>query len=524
MNWLSSLFGPGPRHTLQTLVRKKDVAGPDTLSADVALMQGKWSVIDDWLEGVDAVKAAGQKYLPQFHNEPAAEYARRLASAPFRPAFTSALESICAKPFTSAVVLAGKPSERMKRFAYDVDSCGSSLDVFAQALFASGVSHGIAAFLVDYTAILPRADGHPRSIAEERAIGARPYWVRIPVRDLIDVRLKMVNGRERCTHLRFRSCSSVHDGYSEEVVEQIFEYDVASNDAVYFKVHQRTTNAWEVVRSGRATITEIPLVVFRTGERIGAVAVRFWAHGLAIMAIEYFRSLSRSNEIATFSGWPSLVIKGMREPGDKSAQPEITVGPRTVFNVGADGDAKYEGPDAALVAEVAKDPERVADAFSKLAMEPTLPKSHTSATSAAIDNSRAHSAIQRWAIGLNDALNNGLRFTSMWLGESDETTAVVPTDFVAQVGPNEDARIIGDAQKRGVLSAKTERAELKRRGILAPDWDENAETLQLAIEQEGLEPEELIDPTSGESIVRASNDDGRDDDTGLRRILRAEAA
>jgi hypothetical protein len=32
------------------------------------------------------------------------------------------------------------------------------------------------------------------------------------------------------------------------------------------------------------------------------------------------------------------------------------------------------------------------------------------------------------------------------------------------------AKIIGDAQERNVISAKTERSELKRRGILGPDF------------------------------------------------------
>ena len=55
-----------------------------------------------------------------------------------------------------------------------------------------------------------------------------------------------------------------------------------------------------------------------------------------------------------------------------------------------------------------------------------------------------------------------------------------------------------------MLSKRTERVELKRRGILAPDWSEDEEDTRLAIEQEGLEPEFAINPVDGEPL----NDNG----------------
>jgi len=55
-------------------------------------------------------------------------------------------------------------------------------------------------------------------------------------------------------------------------------------------------------------------------------------------------------------------------------------------------------------------------------------------------------------------------------------------------GSTNESKIIGDAKKRNVISAKTERAELKRRGILGPDFTEADEELRLAEEQQGLSP------------------------------------
>jgi hypothetical protein len=76
----------------------------------------------------------------------------------------------------------------------------------------------------------------------------------------------------------------------------------------------------------------------------------------------------------------------------------------------------------------------------------------------------------------------------------------ISTDFIAMAGSTDEARAIGDAQKRGVVSAKTERVELKRRGILGPDYNEDEEEQRLAEEQQGLESEEPMNPINGDVI------------------------
>jgi Domain of unknown function (DUF4055) len=166
------------------------------------------------------------------------------------------------------------------------------------------------------------------------------------------------------------------------------------------------------------------------------------------------------------------------------------------------------GPDAVLVEQIGKSPERVLEVFSKLAMEPTVPKAGVTATAAGVDNSRAHSAIEAWAGNLKNGLDEALAFTAQWLSVADTVTANVSTDFAALTGSTDEAKIIGDAQKRNVISAKTERAELKRRGILGPDFKEDEEEQRLAEEEQrlaeeqlGLEPEQPMDPVTGDVIA-----------------------
>jgi uncharacterized protein DUF4055 len=224
----------------------------------------------------------------------------------------------------------------------------------------------------------------------------------------------------------------------------------------------------------------VPLVRIFCGKKKGAIANKPWLYELCHVALEYYRSLARQTEIENFSGWPIFAGQGIAKGDD-----EIELGPNvTLFAPPTDatGGSKWEllGPDAALVEQIGKSPERVLDVFSKLAMEPTVPKASVTATAAGVDNSRAHSAIEAWAGNLKNALDEGLAFTAQWLGVADTVTANVSTDFAALTGSTDEAKIIGDAQKRNVISAKTERAELKRRGILGPDFREEDEEQRLA--------------------------------------------
>src|ERR1041385_2223417 len=125
LDW-RSLFGSGPR----TIGTGGAAAGPDTKSADVACMEKKWCLIDEVLEGHDAIKRGGQRFLPRFEKESDKKYARRLCDAPWRPIVNDALENICSRPFTSPVTLTGDVSDRLKVFAEDVDGCGNSLNVY----------------------------------------------------------------------------------------------------------------------------------------------------------------------------------------------------------------------------------------------------------------------------------------------------------------------------------------------------------------------------------------------------------
>lgn len=168
--------------------------------------------------------------------------------------------------------------------------------------------------------------------------------------------------------------------------------------------------------------------------------------------MEHYRALARQTEIGNFIDWPILASQGVAKP---DGEYNITVGPHAVLYAQPSGDGgrpewELSGPNAALVEQIRKTPQDVLDAFSKLALEPTLPKSNVTAPASQIDNSRALGAIESWAISLKNALDDGLMFTAKWVNIADVTTANVSTDFAALAGGAEEAKALASAQQRGV--------------------------------------------------------------------------
>lgn len=496
-------------------VAKKD--DPATQSKDYEAMDDDWHLIRDVLAGARVIKNGGTQYLPKFQKESQSAYEARLASTPWRPEFVDALRSLCSKPFTKEVVVNPdapdavqgaivdlKTKKRKGGLVDDIDGQGNSLHVFARETFFHGVASGLEAIYVAWSADRPL-----RTRAEEQLAGARPYWVHVRADNILALNFKVIAGRTVVSHIRIRECMIEQDGFDEIEVKRVRVLELNDANQPTWQVYRADADGTYHPEAAPALllgVTEIPIALFFTGERAGNYRVKPPLLDLAWMQIELYRALSRKDQILTLAGSPMLVAKGMIPPQPTRMlnsegveidvpAPQIEVGPGTVLFAppaveGVQSDWDYIQPDAANITEVRADVDGIMEDFRRLAMQPTTPKSgNMVATGQAIDAAKSHSAVEVWATGLADALNQALMYTTQWLKISDTVTAVVHTDFGVDVAGGEEAKIIGDAQKRGVLSKQTERQELARRGILGPEFDEAEEIVRIAVDEEGLELE-----------------------------------
>lgn len=282
---------------------------PDTVSSDYAAMFGYWSMVETILDGADAMRRARETYLPKFPNETVPDYSYRAENAKFTNIYADIVDGLAAKPFAEECALdENSASPAILALTEDIDGRGNNLHVFAANSFFGGINYAVDWILVEFTKAKPDPSGRPLSQADEAKQGLRPYWVHIPAKNMIAVYTDTINGKEEFVHARFRENITRRNGYVEEVVERVrefnrepvFELDEkgAATDKVIgylpatYALHQKTkgTGGWVIIDDGPISIGVIPLVPFITGRRKeGAWRFTPPMKGAAYLQIEHYQ-------------------------------------------------------------------------------------------------------------------------------------------------------------------------------------------------------------------------------------------
>lgn len=445
-----------------------DNTDPSQPSSAYGEMAVDWGMIDDIMAGPRKIRSRGERYLPKYEAEGPEEYKRRLNSAPWRPEFVDALESLSSKPFGKEVAIAGGASKRMKVIAEDVDGRGNNLTAFARSVFRGGIAKGMHAVLVDYPVMDAGA-----TRADEAASGARPYWVSIKADDIIALYTAFVGSKEIVTHVRIRENDTVRSGYGEILVERVRVLEPGRWELWEKRVDAKGGSAFELIGEGGMTLPFVPLALFWTGEREGSQKVKPPLLDLADIQIELYRALSRKDEIETYAGSPMLQGQGIA-PDDAG---QFQVGPKRILLAppGADGAQtgwSYVSPDAANLREIRDSVTQVVDDMRRLGMQPMTQRSGgVTATATSVESAKAHSVCEAWALSLKDVLEQAFVFTAQWLGEKATTEVDVNSDFSVEMNAQAPLTALKDARASGDISHRDYLYGLRRFGVLPPDAD-----------------------------------------------------
>ena len=108
------------------------------------------------------------------------------------------------------------------------------------------------------------------------------------------------------------------------------------------------------------------------------------------------------------------------------------------------------------------------------------------ATAKALDYADINSPLQFMALGMQDVIDLALWASARWMNLPDTATAKVKvnTDFGITLRDAADVQGLIQARIAGEISRETFWRELKRRNILADDFDEKAEQLLVQKEEQ----------------------------------------
>jgi hypothetical protein len=447
---------------------------PSEKSSAYNLMAPRWEMVRTLMAGTDAMRDAGKTYLPQFSAESEAEYQIRLSKTVLTNMFEDAVRNAASLPFKKPVVLSDPVPEVLKPIFEDVDMRGQDVTRFAQDVLHDGIQAGFSFILVDFT----RADG-VENLAQERALGVRPYWVHLKADDVVAAYADIIGGRYQITHLRYKEEVIVRNGFEEDVVERVRVYEPG-----IWQVWEKDpeTNEWGMIENGVMPLPYVPIAPLICGRSEGApFVVKPLFLDLAYKQIEHWQSSSDQRNILSFGRFPLLACSGVEAKDDV-----VTVGPgRMLTTTDAAGKWYYVEPGGQAIEAGRKDLTELKEEMRLLGLQPTIGETGAvTATARALDETRVHSAVQVLAMNLEDTLNQAISFTLDWLGlGGQEVTATVNRDFGISLRDSRELDALIRSRVAGELSRRTFWEELKRRSVLSADFDADREEEMLAVEQ-----------------------------------------
>jgi hypothetical protein len=476
---------------------------PSKPSADYTAQSGYWDMVDHIMGGAEAIRANGETYLPKFESESKAEYDARLVASPWTPLYADSFRHLASKPFSKEVATVDGADD-FKPLVENIDGSGNHLHVFSREVFKAGVNNGIDWIWVGHT---PVPEGTTN--AQKKTLKARSYWKRIPARRVLAVYSDTVNGSEVLTHMRIEENHTERDGFGERAVKQVRvlnreKLDIGEYGPATYEVFQAVRNDigadhWVSKSAGNISIGVIPMVPFITGERAeGSWRVRPPLKDLAYMQITLFQMEANRAVVQANTAFPITVMQGVEKPAGSAG---ITLGPRSVLwfppisDSGQYGDCHREEPAGSSAQSLREDVAEHKREMREAGMQPLVPTSgNLTATATAVSEAKAHSAVEAWAHGLKDALEQAFVITGLWLGEGIETPSVrVHTDFGLTGKDVEELRVLMEMNNpdHKLISDEAVILEARRRGLLGPEYDMAADRKLIETEMPG---DSIADP------------------------------
>ncbi len=434
---------------------------PADVSDEIKAMEGAWGLIADLMGGTDAMRKAGQKYLPQSPAESEAAYTNRLKVSTLYPAFGRTVETMSSRPFADPIKLGEDIPPALLPLLDDVDLEGRDLQAFALGVFGTALAYGHSHILAEFpTVSVERLD-------EERALAPRPYLVHIDPRRVLGWRAERIGGAMTLTMLRLLECVKEPSGqWGTAEVEQVRVLE--RHQWTTFRKDAKTGD-WTEFDSGPVTIGCIPLATVYTG-RTGFQTSRPPLHQLAHLNVKHWQKESDSDNLVHFASFPILFASGFTAE-------ELVIGAASaITNDDPTADLKYvehtgaaigAGSDALLNLE-----KRMAALGAELLLSDSASVAQT-ATKTDSDDASSHSALAAMVNDLEDSLSAALGFMAQWAGLGDEGgTVELEGDFTA-ANPL-DVQSLVAAHSAGSISSQTLFEEFRRLGLIDEEltWEQ----------------------------------------------------
>jgi hypothetical protein len=427
-------------------------------------MKPKWDMIEALLGGTEAMRSAGEKYLPRSPRESAMAYQTRRDQSFLFGGYKRILASLAGKPFRRAIALGPDVPALFTKLLENIDLRGSQLNVFAADVFHGLLRNGSVHILVDFP-----ANTNAMTRLDEILYGARPYWSLIAAPDLLGWRHEFVNGKPKLVQARIMERVLEPKGdFGETEVEQVRVLQPGQ-----FWVFRKDQNGdWGIYDNGDYSLDEIPLVTIKARGGNSLMTAEPPLLPVAEVNVAHWQSQSDQRNILHVVRCPILMGSGFNNDGD------LEIGPNSLITApDANAQLRYVEHNGAAIKSGQDDLDALEDKMAAMGLELLRAPSPMTATQAEIDNAGNEAELVTLAHLLQDGIENALGYTAMWLGGDFEQGGSVEVykDFISEASRDTDIASLIQVRQLGDISRSTLLGELKRRGVFQDDFDPQQE-------------------------------------------------
>jgi len=292
-----------------------DGDSPFIRTAAVLDMMKGWEIMKAVTRGTEYLRENSEAFLPLEPREDYRAYLSRVNRAVFSPYTQRLVRAAAGLILRKPISLDGDPYWR-EVFARDVDGCGSDLDEYARRLLICSLTYGHAHTLIDF----PAPSG-ARSLAEERAMGLRPYWVEIDPYNVYGWRLDREASYGTLTQVRIYEKAIVPEGrFGEKTYEQIRVIEPGRYEVYRQRqalkplgpgfMEPVTKDAdYELHESGTFSLNEIPLVTTYSN-KLDTMISRPPLIDVAYLNLAHFQRQADLIHSLHIASQPMLVLEG----------------------------------------------------------------------------------------------------------------------------------------------------------------------------------------------------------------------
>ena len=457
-------------------------------SPEVAAMGVDWAVCEALIGGTLAMRAAGEALMPRWPAEESAAWSARLKVATLMPAYRRTVSVMSGKPFAKALTYGEDVPPRIREMCDDIDRQGRNLHAFAADAFFRTLAFGIAGIHVDY----PRLTG-VRTLADERAAGARPYFRLIRHNQILGWKTDEVGGALRLVQMRLAETHDIADGgrWGAKTVRRVRvlepgRYELwqepEKDGEDYVLIDEGTTSPMQA-------IPFVPLYGFREAFMCGKAPLMDLAH----LNVKHWQSQSDQDNILHVARVPILAATGIDDEKWK-----LTVGAQAAVKLPSGSTLAYVEHSGAAINAGRQSLQDLEQQMIQTGAELLVKKpGDRSATEAANDADGNKSDLQRIAETFEDALDAALQYMADWIGEPTGGSVSLYKDFGAMSLGQASGQLVIAMQQGGLISKATAIREMQRRGEL----------------DAGLEPDEELAMLGEEGPALGTMGDLQDDGT-----------